>query len=190
MIDEVLEYVPVIGDIYRYGKLGYKIGSWFANDETDYNDRVLSDMVKCINKAANSGDEIEALNYINAAVQIIKELDTGNCKKYQIALLYYLAARVFHIFALCECIIHKDNLKDLKQVSTTFSQAKGYCGEVWEIKKTLFTTNRELIDQIRQMAGEKHIEINESIEKYRKQYRFLYKKTHPIKWYLGMWMFV
>ena len=36
---EVLDYIPLIGDIYRYGKLGYKIGSWIANNEDDYNDR-------------------------------------------------------------------------------------------------------------------------------------------------------
>ena len=28
---DAIDYVPIIGDIYRYAKIGYKIGSWLGN---------------------------------------------------------------------------------------------------------------------------------------------------------------
>lgn len=185
----VLDYIPVIGDIYRYGKLGYKIGSWIANNEDDYNNRILGKMVENINQAANSSDVDNVLVYINKAIENIHEFDKDNCKKYQVTLLYYLGARIFHVLALCECIIHSDEIKKLRKVSSTFSEAKKFCKKVWSVDKTLFTTNQSMIDQIRTAADEKKKEINGSKKMWRKQYRRLYKETYPVKWYLGMWIF-
>ncbi len=185
----VLDYIPVIGDIYRYGKLGWNIGSWLANDGDSYNNRVLSSMVDSINQAANSDDAIEALGHVNDAIELIHQIDTDSCKKYQVAIFFYLGARIFHILALCECIIHSDNLKELKSVGKTFSEAKRFCNKVWEVDKTIFTSNRSMIDQIRTSANEKKEEISESRKKWRKQYRHLYKQEKPVKWYLGMWIF-
>lgn len=186
----VLEYIPVIGDIYRYAKLGYTVGSWVANADNDYNDRVLSDMIVSINNASDSSDEFEAINYINEAVEAIHSFKTDNCKKYQLALLLYLSARVFHILALCGCMINKYDLKGLKEVKSTFDQAHNFCTKVWNVDKTIFTANRSMIDEIRKMAAQKTHEIIDSKKQWRKQYRFLYKQIHPIKWYMGMWMFV
>ena len=186
---EVLDYIPVIGDIYRYGKLGYNIGSWIANNEDDYNNRILGEIVENINQAANSNNAMEALDNINNAIEKIHEFDTDNCKKYQVALFYYLGARIYHVLALCECIIHSDELKELKQVSSTFSGAKKFCKKVWSVDKTLLTKNRSLIDQIRSAADKKKKEINESKRRWKKQYRHLYKVTYPVRWYMGMWMF-
>lgn len=185
----VLDYIPVIGDIYRYGKLGYKIGSWLANNVDDYNNRVICEMVEIINQAANSNNALEALAYLHKAIEKLHEFDSDNCKKYQIALLYYLGARIYHVLALCECIIHRDELKELKQVSSTFSGAKKFCRKVWSVDKTLLTKNRSMIDQIRSAADEKKKEISDSRKKWRKQYRHLYKITYPVRWYMGMWMF-
>lgn len=186
----VLDYIPVIGDIYRYGKLGYKIGSWLAKySDDDHNNRIICEMVEIINQAANSDDAFNAIGYLHTATEKLQEFDTDNCKKYQLALLYYLGARIYHVLALCECIIHRNELKELKQVSSTFSGAKKFCKKVWSVDKTLFTDNRSMIDQIRIASDEKKKEINESKRMWRKQYRHLYKITHPVRWYLGMWIF-
>lgn len=186
---EVLDYIPVIGDIYRYGKLGYNIGSWIANNGCDYNNRVLNEMLDNINQAANSDNAIEAIDYINEAVRKIQQFDTENCKKYQVSLFLYLAAKIFHVLAICECIIYKDDLKRLKQTSSTFLEAKKYCRKVWNVDKTLLTEKRSIIDQLRLMSDGEKAEITKSKRKYRKQYRHLYKETYPIKWYMGMWIF-
>lgn len=186
----VLEYIPVIGDIYRYAKLGYKVGSWISNADNDYDDSVLNNMIESINKASNSSDEFEAINYINEAIETMRSFNTENCKKYQLALLLYLGARAFHIIALCDCMINKYNLKELKEVKFTFDIAHNLCCKVWNVDKTIFTINRSMIDEIRKMADEKMCEIRDSRKKWRKQYRFLYKTIHPVKWYMGMWMFV
>ena len=88
---DVLDYIPVVGDIYRYGKLGYNIGSWLANDGDSYNNSVLSNMVDYINQAANSGDVMEALENINEAIEQIHRIDVESCKKYQVTLFFYLS---------------------------------------------------------------------------------------------------
>lgn len=186
---DLLDYIPVIGDLYRYGKLGYNIGAWLANDSDSYNNRLLSNMTDSINAAANSDDAMTALGHVSEAVDYIHQFDTNNCKKYQLAMLYFLGARIFHLHALCACMIYSGDLKELKNVGHTFSDASNYCSKVWSVDKTIFTSNRSLIDQIRAASDEKKKEISESRSKWRMQYRHLYKQKHPVKWYLGMWMF-
>lgn len=186
---DIFDYIPVIGDIYKYGKVGYKVCTWISDNEADYNNQILSNMIDAINKASSSGDAVDALKYISESIAIINDFDTNHTKKYQVALLYYLGARVFHILALCHCIIYNDDLKELKQVSSIFDEAKRFCTRVWDVEKTLLTSNRAMIDQIRTMSNEKAGEIIASKRNWKKQYRCLYRRVHPFKWYLGMWMF-
>lgn len=186
---EIIDYIPVVGDIYRYGKLGYKIGSWLGNNSDDFNNRIILNMVDYIDKAANSNTAMEAFKNLVEASNIIDEFDFSNSKKYQLAMLYYLAARLYHVLAICQCIIYSEDLKQLKKVGKYFSEAKASCNKVWNVEKTIFTSKRELINQIRNAATEKKQEIAESKENWRKQYRRLYKKEKPVKWYLGMWIF-
>lgn len=74
----VLDYVPVIGDVYRYGKIGWKIGSWLANEDDSYNNRIQSNMIDCINRAANSDSVLEALNSVVEALRLVEEMDISN----------------------------------------------------------------------------------------------------------------
>ena len=185
----VMEYVPVLGDIYRYGKLGYKIGSWFSNDSDDYNNRILCNISDYINQATAAESISEVYDCLTQAADCIHDFDGNKSKKYQLALLCFLGARLFHMYALSECILCCNDLKALKKVSKNFTEAKGYCNKVWNIDKTLFTSKRDFIDQIRNATDDKKKEIKESKSKYRKQYRALYKKEKPVKWYLGMWIF-
>ena len=184
-----LDYIPVIGDIYRYAKLGYKIGSWIASGDDGPNNQTLSRMAYYLNKVAESQNVLEAMNCVCTAIDTAKSFDMENVKKYQGALFFYLAARVEHVIALCKCNIYENDLDKLKEVSSTFTQAHKYCKQVWSIDKTWLTENRSVIDEIRTMSKEKEKEIGESRRKWRKQYRCLYKKIHPYKWYLGMWIF-
>lgn len=92
---EIIDYIPVVGDIYRYGKLGYKIGSWLGNNSDDFNNRIILNMVDYIDKAANSNTAMEAFKNLVEASNIIDEFDFSNSKKYQLAMLYYLAARLY-----------------------------------------------------------------------------------------------
>lgn len=183
----VIDYVPVIGDVYRYVKLGYNIGSWLANDGDAYNNSVLSDMVNYTNQAANSSNILEAYDYINKACDQINRINTDSCKKYQVALFFYLAARIEHIHALCQCYVYQDDLKELKSVGETFSQAKKYCNMVWKVEKTMFTSNRSTIDEIRKATTEKKKEIRESRRKWAKQLTELDKQLNPWKYRL-MWI--
>lgn len=183
----VLDYIPVIGDIYRYGKVGYNIGSWLANNGDSYNNDVLSNMANYTNQAANSDNILEAYDFIQKAYEQVRRVNFDRCKKYQVALFFYLAARIEHIHALCQCYIYQDDLKELKSVGKTFSQAKKYCNKVWEIDKTILTSNRSMIDEIRKASTEKKKEINESRNRWEKQYRALDKRLHPWKYRL-MWL--
>lgn len=185
----ILDYVPVIGDIYRYSKLGYKIGAWIGGSSDDYNNQILSNMVDCLNNVSKADDVIEALEYVKDAIDNSSDFDRDNCKKYQVTLYFYLGARIFHVIALCQCNLHEDDLKKLKEVSSTFSNALQCCANVWDIDKTIFTEKRSIIDQVRGMTGDEKEEIIESRQNWRKQYRHLYKVKHPFKWYLGMWIF-
>lgn len=187
---DVVDYIPVIGDIYRYGKLGYKIGSWIAKDEDSYNNRILSQMVDCINYIGTSDEIFEIYNKSIEAANLFHNFDFDKCKKYQATFALYLVARIFHVWGLCECIMYSHNLKELQKVKKNFIEARNYCSKVREIEKTIFTSKRELIDEVRVMADEKKTEIKESLSMWRKQYRTLYKTTHPIRWYLGMWIFI
>lgn len=72
---DTLDYIPVIGDIYRYGKLGWKIGSWLSNDSDNYNNGILSQMAGHINNAANADNVIEAMDEITLAAQKVDDID-------------------------------------------------------------------------------------------------------------------
>lgn len=185
----VLDYVPVIGDIYRYGKLGWKIGSWLSDADSSYNLSILSETKEKIDQANNTSDIIEYYKCINEAVLCASRFDTKNAKKFQWAILCYLLARAYHCYALCSCYVYSNNLESLKQCEEQFQEAIKWCNNVWEIDKTLFTEKRSIIDEVRKNANSKKEEINQSISNWRKQYRTLYKKVHPWKWYLGMWIF-
>ena len=91
---DVVDYIPVIGDIYRYGKLGYKIGSWIAKDEDSYNNRILSQIVDCINYIGTSDEIIEIYNKSIEAANLFHNFDFDNCKKYQATFALYLVARI------------------------------------------------------------------------------------------------
>lgn len=186
---DAIDYVPIIGDIYRYAKIGYKIGGWLGNLGNDYNDRIISNIADCLNKTTQSTTLHEINEHLEEAISYVHEFNGDNCKKYQLALMLFLGARLFHIIAIYECIIHSDDLDNLKKAKKTFSEAKEFCNKVWTIDKTLFTQNRSLIDEIREASNNKKEEIRSSKKQWRKQYRCLYKKTHPIKWYFIMWIF-
>lgn len=185
----VLDYVPVIGDIYRYGKLGWKIGSWLGEAGSSYNLSILSEMKDKIELANNTSDILEFVDYITEAVSCVNRFDFDKAKKFQVAILCYLMARACHCNALCNCYVYSDNLDLLKKCETNFQEATDWCNRVWEIDKTLLTEKRSIIDEVRNSANSKKEEINQSRSKWRKQYRSLYKKIHPWKWYLGMWIF-
>lgn len=187
---DAIDYVPIIGDIYKYAKMGYKIGSWLGNLGDDYNDRIISNIACCLNKTTNSVSLYEINEHLEEAVNYMHELNGDNCKKYQLAFLLFLGARLFHILAIYECIIYSDDLDNLKKVKKTFSEAKKYCNKVRSVEKTFFTQNRSLIDEARGALDSKKEEIESSRKQWRKQYRCLYKRTYPIRWYLIMWIFV
>lgn len=147
-------------------------------------------MVDKINYVGTSDDIYKIYQKAIEGAILFQEIDHGNCKKYQAAFALYLAARILHIWGLCECIIYSDDLKELKKAKGHFIDAKKYCSKVREIEKTIFTSKRNLIDQIREMAIDKKAEVKESMAKWKKQYRLLYKRKHPVKWYLGMWLFI
>ena len=187
---EVMEYIPLIGDIYRYGKLGFNIMSWLCDDDVDaHNYDVVRRIGDTINRALDSKYADDVVKIIDQGMEIVNEFDSDKAKKYQRAVLLYLVARMLHIHALAECIILQNDLEGLKQVSSTFALAKKACIEADRIPKTYFTAKRSLIDQIRTMCKEKRHEISASKSQWRKQYRCLYKKTYPVRWYLGMWLF-
>ena len=169
--------------------MGYKIGSWLSNLGDDYNDRIISNIADCLNETTNSNSLYEINDHLEEAVNYLHEFNANNCKKYQLALLLFLCARLYHIIGIYECIIYSDDLENLKKVRKTFSEAKKYCNKVGSIEKTIFTQNRSLIDEIRDASGIKKKEIKNSRKQWRKQYRSLYKSTYPIKWYLIMWIF-
>lgn len=187
---DAIDYVPIIGDIYKYAKMGYKIGSWLGNLGDDYNDRIISNIAYCLNKTTNSVSLYEINEHLEEAVNYMHEFNGDNCKKYQLAFLLFLGARLFHILAIYECIIYSDDLDNLKKVKKTFSEAKKYCNKVRSVEKTFFTQNRSLIDEARGASDSKKEEIESSRKQWRKQYRCLYKRTYPIRWYLIMWIFV
>lgn len=185
----VLDYVPVIGDIYRYGKLGWKIGTWLGEQDSSYNHSVLSDMKDNIEKANNSSDVLVFQDYIIEAISCVQRFDFENAKKFHVAILCYLMARAYHCIALCNCYVYSDDLKSLKTCGKDFQNAIDFCEKVGEIDKTLFTEKRSIIDEVRNNANSKKEEISQSRSKWRKQYRALYKKQKPWKWRLGMWIF-
>lgn len=189
-MDELLEYVPLVGDIYRASRLGYKMGSWLGNDRANYNTSILMQMIDLINRAGDSSNVMDAYDYLTQFYESFNTFDSNNFKKYQAALVCFLFARATHITALCECVIDSDDLNELKKVRHRFNEAIHYCKEVWTIEKTLFTEKKDVIDKVRQISDDKKKEIKKSKKNWKKQYRRLYKKTHPWKWYLGMWIFV
>lgn len=63
MEDTLLEYIPVIGDIYRYGKLGYKIGGWLSNNSAT--DELLSRMASVIQSACNADNIYESYQHLS-----------------------------------------------------------------------------------------------------------------------------
>ncbi|MCM1220674.1 MAG: hypothetical protein NC548_39915 [Lachnospiraceae bacterium] len=181
MEDTLLEYIPVIGDIYRYGKLGYKIGGWLSNNSAT--DELLSRMASVIQSACNAGTIDESYQYLSNFNNLINQYNGG--LKYQNALFIFLTAKATHLLALCEWANNASDLEGLKKVDKIFKFANTVCSNISEINMTLLTTNRDMIKEIRSLVAEEKKNIRDSEMKWRKHCSKLYRIEHPWKFWLG-----
>lgn len=181
MEETILEYIPVIGDIYRYGKLGYKIGGWLSNNSAT--DELLSRMASVIQSACNAGTIYESYQYLSDFNNLIDQYDGG--LKYQNALFIFLTAKATHLLALCEWANNASDLEDLKKVDEIFKYANTVCSNISEINMTWLTENRDMIKEIRSLVAEEKKNIRDSKRKWRKHCRTLYRIEHPWKFWLS-----
>lgn len=183
MENSFVDYIPVIGDIYRYGRLVYKIGTFIAgNDPTDV---LLGKMIDNINRAANAETLEEAEFEISKFSDLVEHYTDG--KKYQNAIMCYLFARGLHIMALCKWARHSDSLDIKYDINELFNKALTTCATVPKIEKTMFTSNKAIIDAIRELTIEEEKAIKNSRRNWKHHCRKLDMQMHPWKYRL-LWI--
>lgn len=95
----------------------------------------------------------------------------------------YLLAKALHLLAICQWAENEDE----NNIKGAFANAIEACTKVSEIEKTLFTSKRDLIDQIRELTASEKKAIKHTRKLWRKQLRAIDKMKNPWK-YLLMWI--
>lgn len=179
----VLEFIPGIGDLYRAGKLGYKIGSFLNNNSAT--DELLSKLIDKINDAYNSESLNEAYEHLCDFSDLIQEYD-GNLK-YQHAIAGYLSSKGMHLLALCHWSSNAYDPIELEKTMEYFNNALACSVQVIKIETTWLTDNRNFVKEMKSLAMSENTQIQESISKYKKHVKALDKALHPWKYRLR-WM--
>lgn len=179
IIDNIADYVPYIGDFYKYGKIAYKISSYLLQNNEQ--DKVLSQLYYCVKEAWEADTLEESHNRLKEAGNIADAFDGE--KKYQLAMYGYLLAKALHLLAICQWAENEDK----NNIKETFANAIEACTKVSEIEKTLLTSNRDLIDQIRELTASEKKAIKHTRKLWRKQLRAIDRIKNPWKYRL-MWI--
>jgi hypothetical protein len=98
-----------------------------------------------------------------------------------------LVARDLHIAALCRWASNPYSIEEQPEIDDCFKKAKEACSMVMQIEKTLFTSNRSTIDQVRALVSDEKKAIRQSRNEWKKHCRILDKHLHPWKYRL-MWI--
>lgn len=178
--NSVLDYIPVLGDIYRIGKLGYRISSLISSNSAT--DELLSQMMDLIS-AASSSDSIEdAHSHLCNFADLASQYNGG--VKYQNVLFNYLSCKGIYLMAICHWSLFADNLKELKNTMEYFNASLSFAKDALNIETTWFTDNRNLVKEVQSIVSTDLLEITDAIKKYERHVKLLDKKLNPWKYRL------
>ena len=182
-MDEVFDYIPLIGDFYRGWKIGNHIASYFSkNDEID---ATLCIMVEQVHAAMDENKIERKLKIIDKVFSLSNTIDCQ--KKYQHAIMGYTLIMGGYIGAICYWQCHLWNVDARKELDEYFDSILTYCYRINNINITWFTDNDELVRNVQSRVGKIADQVRETKREMHKHYFHVDKVLHPWKYRL-MWL--
>lgn len=169
MFDEIANYLPVIGDIYRGFRIGYKISEWVSSDSSNPNDNIIEHLIKYEDDIVEAKDAESIISAFSNADNLVKQFDSENCKKYQGAMFCFLLAKLDYLRALLRMGVYNDDFKELYSCGKSFDESIEILKKVQDIEITLFTEEKQLVRTIREGANKLQKRIEQSITEWEQQ---------------------
>ena len=162
---DFLDFVPVIGDCYRAGKIGYKIGEWIGKNNAI--DALLNSMADAFCRCSEAEDGETALDALKELHDIGKQFPGGK-KKYQDAIYYSLLVGELYLSASFHWRAAKEESDaSIYDTEGLYQLAKKACSMVRSINKTWFTNKRAAIDDARDFTNKMEELIEEDLKLYK-----------------------
>lgn len=170
-MDSLLDYIPIVGDLYRAGKMGWKVGSllgdyWYGDNQT------LTKGVEHLNNAIDSDNPLITKAEAEKAITLFNQSECD--KKYQLALICYLRSHCYYLIAISNIVIGNNDVK--KNFNNAISDLNSVC----EVEATLLTTKKDTILELQEEAKSHILEIKDVKDNWIK----LDKEKHPWKYRL------
>lgn len=180
-MDSFFDYIPIVGDLYRAGKMGWKVGSflgdyWYGDNQT------LTKGVEHLNNAIDSDNPSITKVEAEKAVTLFNQSESD--KKYQLAFIYYLRSHCYYLIAISNIAIGNDDIK--KNFNNAISDLNSVC----EIETTLLTTKKDTILELQAEAKSLILEIKDVKDKWLKYDKEQHPWKYRLRWIIPMILFV
>ena len=183
MEEEIIDYIPLIGDLYRGWRIGNTIASLFSsNDDTD---EILAQMIQMINAAVEEENIEKKINIVEQVFELAKRVNGQ--KKYQQAVMGYTLIMGGYIGAISYWQTNLWNLDARKELDEYFNNILEGCTSITDISITWFTDNDELVRNVQERVDNLANQVRETKKEMHKHYWRVDKMLHPWKYRL-MWM--
>jgi len=173
-MDDIIDYIPVAGDIYRAAKFGWKLGS-IANDLMYGHNQLLQRAYNYLQASIKSESIRDTKRNAEYALQLLKKCDDS--KKYQMAYKYTMQSQCHYLLACCNMTLDEGSVK------SEFRKAIWKLRELSWIEVTWFTTNADTIRELQAEGEDYKMQIIEAKREWTQQD----KKRHPWK-YMRWWI--
>ena len=179
-MDEIFDYIPLIGDVYRGWRLGTSILSFFSDD--DETDAILVQMYDKIILAINEENIDKKIIIIDEAYKLSEKT---NCeKKYQQVILGYTLMMGSYIGVICYWQRNVWNLEAKKELDKHIYDILSVCYKILDINITWLTDNADLVKDVQSRTSELVRHIKETRREMHKHFRHVDKVLHPWKYRL------
>lgn len=180
-MDSLLDYIPIVGDLYRAGKMGWKVGSllgdyWYGDNQT------LTKGVEHLNNAIDSDNPSITKVEAEKAITLFNQSESD--KKYQLAYIYYLRSLCYYLIAISNIVIGNNDVK--KNFNNAISDLNSVC----EIETTLLTTKKDTILQLQAEAKSHILEIKDVKDKWLRYYKEQHPWKYRLRWIIPIIIFI
>lgn len=176
-MDEIFEYVPIVSDIFRSIKYGYKIGSfigelWYGEANDD-----ISNAYEELDKAI----QLSGVSRYTALADVYTKLSNCNCdKKFKIALVLY-GSVICQFLAGAEAVKFEDDnpLKYLRR-------CKKHASALYNLETSFMTAKKETIRELQRHTLNIVPIIDSSYKKYVISIKSIYPWRYFFRWIIPL----
>lgn len=179
-MDEILEYIPLVGDIYRAGRLGYKAGSYIGELWYGSADDKISKAQDALDNALSLSGTQRFIG-LSHAYSLFSECECD--KKYKYAIVLYGGA-VCQYLAAAETV-KMDGMNPLKYLH----RAKQNCHKVKNIEISLLTAKRKTIKEIQEHTETIIPYIKSAYSQYSESIKGIYPWRYFFRWIVPLHLY-